>query len=79
MLKEEVPLNDLICPPVLFVADNGKRGTIYVWKRAYREQGILVETFYWYALGNSGEEESVPDATAAARNWIRNGMRVQTK
>lgn len=71
----EIPVKDLLCPPILFTADNGKRGTYYLWKRTEREDDVKVTRVYWYALGNSGVEEDVPDATASARRWIRDGMR----
>ena len=72
---EDVPMADLICPPVVFTASNGKKGTVYIWKRRERINGEIVERFYWWALGNSNYEDNVPDAMSAAREWIRDGMK----
>jgi hypothetical protein len=68
---EDVPMADLICPPVVFQANNGKKGTIYIWKRRERVKGEVQDRYYWWALGGSGYEDNVPDAMSSARDWIR--------
>ncbi len=67
---DNVP-DDALC--IYFTADNGKSGEYWVWNKITNRFDNR-RTYYWYALGNQGEEESGYDATLAARNWIRDGV-----
>lgn len=56
---------------ILFIADNGKRGTYKLWHKVLKG-GVI--KWYWEAMGNEGNENSAWEATYAARTWIRDGI-----
>jgi len=66
-----VPI-EAVC--VAYTADNGKKGEYYMWKGSVGRGETRRDVYYWWALGNGGEEDTGFEATQAARAWIRNGL-----
>lgn len=64
--------DDAMC--IRFKADNNKSGDYFLWRRYVGRGAEKVQRWYWYSQGNQGEEDNAPDATSAARDWIRNGV-----
>ena len=73
-MYDNIPHNARNCLRILYQADNGKKGeyTIYSVDLPHG-----VTKWCWQALGNNGEEESAYEATSAARDWIRNGVKAR--
>lgn len=58
---------------IVYHADNGKKGVYYLWDKFVKVDGEVTRRWFWVSMGHDGTCDSAPEATDAARDWIRNG------